>query len=80
MHSHALINAWGIKKYMLEEGSTVWVDSGTIHQGYCETCYYTEEVMYVHAEEPGGIRKEVDVIYDMDLATLLNQILNTTQG
>lgn len=70
MDQHQLISTWGIKKYNLPEGTKVSVESDRIQSGYCDTCYYEEEVVRVYADG-----KEIDTLYDMDLASLLNMIL-----
>lgn len=71
MDQHQLISTWGIKKYNLPEGTKITVESDSIQGGYCETCYYEEEVVQVYADG-----KVIDTLYDMDLASMLNMILS----
>lgn len=77
MQTHPAINEWGRKKYKLSDDAVVLVNSETISGGYCETCYYTEEVIKVYALENGATR-EVGQLYD-DMASLLREILGDTK-
>lgn len=53
MTAQERINAWGIKKYGLPEGTVISFEADSDWSGYCETCAYEEEYVSVLAKKPG---------------------------
>jgi hypothetical protein len=74
MNKHPAIDRWAQKKYNLPEGTECLIKQETRAGGYCETCWYTEEVMVVYMFEDGAL-VELDTLYT-DLASMLNEILS----
>lgn len=67
-----LIRGWVQKKYPnlnVIDSDTVRLKQETRSGGYCETCYYEEEVWVVYVNG-----KSVHT-FDSDLASILNEIL-----
>lgn len=73
MNKHPAIDKWAQKKYELPAGTEVTIEQETRSGGYCETCWYSEEVMVVYANG-----KEIDTLYT-DLASILTEILDSTR-
>lgn len=74
MNTHPAIDKWGRKKYNLPDNATVFIEQETRSGGYCETCYYEEEVMVIYSEVDGKRTKLAE--RSVDMATMLREILD----
>jgi hypothetical protein len=75
MNRHPTIDKWAQKKYDFPAGTEFLIKQETRTGGYCETCFYSEEVMVVYRFDDQGALVEVDSLYT-DLASILNEILD----
>lgn len=75
MNTHPAIDKWGRKKYNLPDNATVLIEQEARSGGYCETCYYEEEIMVIYSEVDGK-RTKLDETY-RDMASLLREILDS---
>ena len=77
MNTHPAIDKWGRKKYNLPDTATVLIEQERRSGGYCETCWYEEEVMAVYSVIDGK-QTHLEDLYT-DLASILREILDTTE-
>lgn len=69
---HEVITAWAREKFKLDATVNVNVEQETESSGYCETCYYEEEVWRVRRTDTN----EVLYTWRDDFASLLKEVLD----
>lgn len=81
MATHPAIDKWGQKKYgkdyNLPEGCTFRIEQETRSGGYCDTCWYEDEVTAIYVTEPGQEERKLVDEYE-DLAYYMREILDAT--
>lgn len=66
------INEWGCKKYNKPAGTVFRLVEDTHEGGFCETCWYSYDVVDVYADDV-----KIDYMTDVTISDLLREILNS---